>query len=158
MSDDFSATLLLSHTNFEQDINLCSNIENDKQNIIATVDNYIEILKTSISTLTLLRDSIFDNEKFAVRIEPSDESGYVNLVGDETIITRFISFGIAETNEKSESTSESDDSSESSESSDGSDSESSDESSDSSNESDSESYNSSDSSNKSESDSSDSTH
>ncbi len=88
------ATLNVGYVNIEEDFNSCVvKHKNGKQDIKNTLDNYIKLLNQTINTLTLVNDSIDDDECDQIELVADFES--LSLKGNQEIIDRFVGFGIA---------------------------------------------------------------
>ena len=90
------ASLDIGYVNIEEDFNSCEvKHKNGKQNIKKTLDNYIKLLNQAVNTLTLVKDSIDDDECEQIELVADFES--LSLKGNQEIVDRFVAFGIANT-------------------------------------------------------------
>ena len=87
------ATLDIGHTNIEDDLTEVIVRKNGRQDFMKTLENYIETLQKSISVLTLLKESIYEDE--VNDIELVSGGNCLCIRGDQQLIDRFIGFGIA---------------------------------------------------------------
>lgn len=101
MSNDIiNATLLFGISSVDTDLASCLEIEHGKQNILKTINNYLELLDKAKDTLSLLRDSLTDDELNKIKLVSSIDGECLEIEGDEQIIDRFVAFGIAEKNDE----------------------------------------------------------
>jgi len=98
MSGEAFATLLFGISNIETDLASCAEWNDDgTQNILKTINNYLELLDKAKDTLTIIKESLSDDELDKIKLKCNSADGdYLEIVGDEQIIDRFIAFGIAE--------------------------------------------------------------
>jgi hypothetical protein len=88
------AVLDIGYVNIEEDFNASvAFYKNGTQNIKKTLDNYIKLLNQAVNTLTLVKDSIDDDESTQIELVADFES--LSLKGDQEIVDRFVGFGIA---------------------------------------------------------------
>lgn len=91
-----TAFLDIDHSIVENDLNSCVVYDrNGKKNIRKTLTSYIELLNKSVEILTILKDSISDDENDNIDIFIQDDG--LAISGDPEIIDRFVGFGIAHT-------------------------------------------------------------
>jgi len=99
--ENTSATLLFGISSIETDLATCLEVKNNgNQNILKTIDNYLELLDKAKDTLSLLRDSLSDDELEKIKLVSSMDGECLEIEGDEQIIDRFVAFGIAERNDE----------------------------------------------------------
>ena len=100
--ENTNATLIFGISSIETDLASCTEFySNGKQNILKTIDNYLELLEKAKDTLILLRDSLSDDETDKIKLTSSLDGECLEIEGDEQIIDRFVAFGIAERNDES---------------------------------------------------------
>jgi hypothetical protein len=93
MSEEI-AVLDLGHTNIEDDLTMAIvKNKHGKQDFMKTLDNYIDALQKSVSLLTLLKESVDDDE--VNDIELVSNGNTLSIQGDPQLIERFVAFGIA---------------------------------------------------------------
>jgi hypothetical protein len=96
MSQDYQceAVLDVGYVNVEEDFTSCIvKQENGKQDIKKTIAKYIKLLTHSVNVLTLVKDSIDDDELDDIELVADFDS--LSLKGNLEIIDRFVGFGIA---------------------------------------------------------------
>ena len=138
MIEKVSAKIILDYSGIENDfkkanvLNRGDHRDHGDQDTLATLQNYIDLLKKSAHTLELIKDSLSDDEFDKVEFGVSSIDDKLEISGDAEIVERFVGFGIAEydsdddfmdSDDESESSDSSSESSESSDSSDSSESE-----------------------------------
>ncbi len=95
MSDNIvEAQLDISYSNVDDDLSSCmvSN-EDGNQNFKKTLKKYIAMLNKAINVLTLVKDSVDDDELEGVELKSNCDKLIIR--GSQEIVDRFIGFGIA---------------------------------------------------------------
>lgn len=88
------AFLDIGYTNVSEDLKTCVGNESyGKQNILNTIDNYIELLNKAINVLTILKDSISMEESKNINL--FSEGDDLGIIGSQELVDRFVGFGIA---------------------------------------------------------------
>lgn len=127
MKGNVAARILLDYSSIENDFKKSKVIKSGKQDIIQTLQNYIDLLKKSANTLELLKDSLEDDDAGNIELGISVLDN-LEIKGDPEIIERFVGFGIADYDSDNDFMTESSESDETYDSSDNTSDSSSDES------------------------------
>jgi hypothetical protein len=89
-----TAFLDIGCTNITDDLKSCVCYDaNGEQDIIGTINNYVELLNKAIGILTILKDSISSAESKNIHL--FSENDDLGISGDQELIDRFVGFGIA---------------------------------------------------------------
>jgi hypothetical protein len=89
-----AAFLDIGHTSVSEDLKSCiKHDENGNQNVIETINNYIELLSRAINVLTILKDSVSVAESKNINLFSDGDDLGIN--GSQELIDRFVGFGIA---------------------------------------------------------------
>lgn len=88
------AVLDISYSNVDDDLATCNSVNDDgNQDLKKTLKKYIAMLNKAINVLTLVQESVDDDEVTSVELASNCDK--LILRGNQEIVDRFIGFGIA---------------------------------------------------------------
>ena len=96
MTEKSTAVLDIGYSYIEEDLdNSLYFNKYGQQDIKKTIDKYIELLTRTINTLTIVKDTIEDDEKYDVELMAGGDNKTLEIIGKSDIVDRYIGFGIA---------------------------------------------------------------